>query len=202
MYLWRKLTEAQRAELLTWRQQNRRPWHRPPHRGLEVPRAYHLTAACYEHAPHIGYSCRRMEDTCDALLENLHAFDSRVHAWCLLPNHYHALITTDRLPDIMDALGQMHGRLSRAWNLEEKTPGRQNWCGAVDRVMRSENHYWATMNYIHHNPVRHRYVTRWQDWPYGSAVEFLERMERAEVEAIWRDYPVLDYGAGWDDPDL
>lgn len=96
----------------------------------------------------------------------------------------------------------MHGRLSFEWNREEGTRGRQNWCGAVERTMRGERHYWATMNYIHNNPVRHRYVERWQDWPYGSAIEFLEQMERVEVEAIWREYPVLDYGAGWDEPEM
>ena len=202
MYLWRKLTPQQRGELLEWRKENHRPWHRPPHRGSEVPRSFHITAACYEHAPHIGLSRERMEQTCHTLLDNLSLYESTLHAWCLLPNHYHALITTDRILDVLEALGQMHGRLSFYWNGEENSRKRQVWCGATERTMRGERHYWATMNYIHHNAVRHRYVKRWQDWPYGSAVEFLERMERAEVEAIWREYPLLEYGVGWDEPEM
>ncbi len=68
--------------------------------------------------------------------------------------------------------------------------------------MRSERHFWATLNYVHNNPVRHGYVERCQDWPFSSAREFLEQMGRKEAERIWREYPVLNYGEGWDDPDL
>jgi len=56
--------------------------------------------------------------------------------------------------------------------------------------------------YIHHNPVRHGYVTRWQDWPYSSAQEFLAGLSREEAERIWREYPLEDYGKGWDEPGM
>jgi putative transposase len=201
-YLWRKLTPEQREELLQRRMELRRPWHSPPHRGSEVPLSYHITAACFEHMPRIGFSAERMEEMCAALLDVFETHGAKVHAWCVLPNHYHALVFTGNVLEVLDELGRMHGRLSFAWNGEEKQRGRKVWYGAVEREMRGERHFWATMNYIHHNPVRHRYVRRWQDWPYGSAVEFLQRMDRKEVETIWKKYPLLDYGKGWDEPDL
>lgn len=201
-YIWRKLTPVERTELMDWRKENHRPWHRPPHRGADIPLSYHLTAACYEHAPFIGHSPKRMAVMCNELLAVFDANDCRVHAWCVLPNHYHALITTDRIQTVLGGLGRMHGRLSFEWNGEEATRGRQVWCGATEREMRGERHFWATMNYVHHNPVRHRYVERWQDWPYSSAAEFLENMPRVEAEMIWKEYPVLEYGAGWDDPEM
>ncbi len=57
------------------------------------------------------------------------------------------------------------------------------------------------MNYIHHNPVRHGYVERRQDWPYSSATEFLAGLSCQEAERIWREFPLDKYG-GWDDPDM
>jgi len=72
----------------------------------------------------------------------------------------------------------------------------------ADRVMRSERHYWATLNYIHHNPVHHGYVERWPDWPWSSASGFLEQLGRDEAEQIWLEYPIEDYGKGWDDPEM
>ena len=36
----------------------------------------------------------------------------------------------------------------------------------VERAMRSDRHFWATLNYAHHNPVHHGYVARWTDWPW------------------------------------
>jgi len=66
--------------------------------------------------------------------------------------------------------------------------------------MRGERHFWATMNYIHHNAVRHGYVKQWQEWPYSSAHEFLNGLSCEEAKRLWRDYPLEDYGKGWDDP--
>ena len=54
------------------------------------------------------------------------------------------------------------------------------------------------MNYIHHNPVHHGYVEKWQDWIWSSAAKFLESAGRERAAQIWRDYPILDYGKGWD----
>jgi putative transposase len=64
------------------------------------------------------------------------------------------------------------------------------------------NHYHATVNYIHHNPVRHGYVTKWTDWPWSSAHDFLETHGRLEAERLWKTYPLQDFGQGWDDPEL
>jgi putative transposase len=68
--------------------------------------------------------------------------------------------------------------------------------------MKSERHFWATLNYVLHNAVRHSYVERWQDWPYSSAAQYLEEVGREEAERRWREYPVLDYGNDWDPPEL
>ncbi|MEP7272146.1 MAG: hypothetical protein ABI882_11630 [Acidobacteriota bacterium] len=99
-------------------------------------------------------------------------------------------------------LGKLHGRISRQWNLEEGSIGRTVWYRCVDRGIRGERHYWATMNYIHNNPVHHHYVSRWTDWPFSSAGDFLAHAGRERSLEIWRDYPVLGYGKGWDDSDL
>ncbi len=123
-------------------------------------------------------------------------------AWCVLPNHYHLLVETDDLKNVTHSLGQLHGRSSRAWNLEDKTTARKTFHRASDRHIRSESHHWATLNYIHHNPVRHGYVKRWTDWPWSSAIDYLHAVGREEALRIWRAYPLLDYGEGWDDPKM
>ena len=64
------------------------------------------------------------------------------------------------------------------WNLEEGFQGRTVWHRCADRGIRSESHYWATINYIHNNPVHHGYVERWTDWPFSSAGDFIEQIGR------------------------
>ena len=186
---------------MVWRKKRGLPWHRPPHRGSEKTR-YHVTAACFEHRDYIGHSADRIQTFCGTLLGVFQQRNALIHAWCVLPNHYHALLETAGILDVLADLGRMHGRLSYDWNGEEQTRGRQVWCGAVERYMRNDAHFWATINYVHNNPVHHGYVQRWQDWPFSSAGEYLAQMGHGEAARIWKQYPVLDYGRGWDSPEL
>ena len=65
--------------------------------------------------------------------------------------------------------------------------------------MRSERHYFVTLNYIHNNPVKHGYVNQWGDWPYSSFSWYLQEKGREWLLDLWREYPVLNYGSGWDE---
>jgi putative transposase len=55
------------------------------------------------------------------------------------------------------------------------------------------------MNYIHHNPVKHGYVRRWEAWPFSSAAEFIEKEGRERALELWTKHPVGETGKGWDD---
>lgn len=200
MYVWRNLTEEQRQEVLLYRINRQRPWHSPP-QMFQTGR-FHLSAACYEHQPHIGLHLQRLADFSERLREKLEAAQAQVFAWCVLPNHYHLLTETVDLKLLKRTLGQLHGQTAYAWNLEEQAKVRKVWYRCADRKIRNERHYWATLNYIHHNPVHHGYVATWIDWPFSSAADFLAQVGREKAISIWRDYPVLTYGRGWDDPDL
>ena len=120
----------------------------------------------------------------------------------VLPNHYHALIEAANVKALLGELGRLHGRTSHAWNGVENTRGRKVFFRAVERAMRSDRHFYATLNYVHHNPVRHGYVEHWTDWPWSSAAVYLTQIGRDEAKRIWRDYPIRDYGKGWDDPQM
>jgi putative transposase len=201
MYRWRKITQEEQAGLLEWRKKREHPWHRPPH-AAHTEGCFHITAACYEHGPFVGATLDRMREFSEVLLETLTTNSNEVHAWCLLPNHYHLLVHLSDLGQCLHALGRLHGRTSHAWNGADAARGRKVWSPPADRAMRSEGHFWATVNYVHHNPVRHGYVERWQDWPFSSAHAFLDAVGREEAEALWRTHPLKDYGAGWDDAEM
>ena len=201
-YRWRQLTPEQRAELLAWRQAREYPWHSPPHRADTGHLRFHITAACFEHRPYIGHSPSRLDAfTCD-LLALFAAHGGQTWAWCVLPNHYHALVETPDILGLLQALGRLHGRTSYAWNGEEDARGRKVFFRAMERAMRSDRHFRATRNYVHHNPVHHGYVQRWPDWPWSSARQFLAETDPEEAKRLWREYPLDDYGQAWDDPSL
>ncbi len=139
-YLWRRLTAAQRVELLACRKRRAFPWHSPPHAVGGIGR-YHLTAACLDHKPHIGYSPERISGFCEGLLAAIKPAAAGIHACCVLPNHYHLLVSLPDLRTATSALGKLHGRTAFEWNNEEAARNRHVWFRAADRFMRGERHF-------------------------------------------------------------
>ena len=54
--------------------------------------------------------------------------------------------------------------------------GRQVWHRAAETEMKSDRHFWASLNYVLHNAVRHGYVEHWQDWPHSNADRYLSEV--------------------------
>jgi putative transposase len=198
MYDYRKLSSDERNSVVQERRLKRQPWHSPPHQEVVGRRSFLLSAACYEHLPIIGHSPERLCECEDGLLEVCRMSEATIYAWCILPNHYHLLVSTDRLKELLRLIGRLHGRTSFIWNGNDNQRGRQVWFNCFERLIRSERHFWASVNYVHHNPVHHGYVQKWQDWPWSSAAEFVAQHGREYALALWEEYPLLDYGKKWD----
>ncbi len=199
MYEWRKMSTEKREDVLRLRCLSRVPWHSPPHYSEPGVHHYHLTGACYEHAPHIGFLPERMTEFEYALCETLSHGDDFLNAWCVLPNHWHALVRTADLKSLLSRIGKLHGRSSYEWNKLEGQSGRKCWHRCSDRRIRSDAHRFAVMNYIHHNPVKYGFVDRWEEWLFSSAALFLEKEGRERAVELWKSYPVKGIGRGWDE---
>lgn len=198
MYDYRRMTSEERERVMQYRRLRNLPLHSPPHWAMGFSGQYLITAACFEHAPIIGQKAERLTECEETLLTVCQKYTSKVYAWCVLPNHYHVLVGSRRIKSLCRDLGHFHGRSSFAWNGEDGQRGRKVWFRCFDREIRSERHFWATLNYIHHNPIHHGYVSKWQDWIWSSAAKFLDSVGRDRAAQIWKDYPILDYGKGWD----
>jgi len=196
MYKWRKMTEEARRQALELRRLRNHPLHSPPHWNLAGQ--YLITAACYEHEPIIGKDALRMTE-CEAMvLETCRELAAETYAWSILPNHYHVLLETDSIAELRHRLGRFHGRSSFRWNAEDMERGRKVWYNCTERAIKSERHFWASLNYVHYNPVHHGLVKHLEDWPWSSAHEFLERVGPVKAAEIWSAYPIRDYGKKWD----
>ena len=196
MYKWRHSDETTRCEIMRTRKLRELPWHYPPH--FDGEGLYILTAANFEHTPIIGMFYERISRFSQLLLDTVLDV-AEVKAWCVLPNHYHILVELSDLVAIVKVLGHIHGVTSFEWNKEDGVKGRKCWHGVCDRKIRNANHYYATLNYIHNNPVKHGCVEKWPDWQFSSARQFLEESGREQALSIWTQYPLFDYGKGWDD---
>ncbi len=68
--------------------------------------------------------------------------------------------------------------------------------------MKSEGHFYASLNYVLNNAVHHGYVKKWTEWPYSNAPEYLASMGEEKALQIWMSYPLYDYGKTWDPPEF
>jgi putative transposase len=199
MYDFRKMTPSQRQRVTADRKTNRRPWHAPPHFTDGGPNVYMISAACFEHK-RIMETPRRRTEFMEAMLNGLDAVvQADVRAWLVGPNHYHLLIQAD-LAAFAGWIARLHNGKSTQWNREDQTPGRKVWHCFSDRRIRSEGHYYCSLNYIHGNPVKHGWAKRADLWVWSSLPMYLRELGRDTLAQWWEAYPIKDYGQGWDDP--
>jgi putative transposase len=196
-YEYRMLTPEERAALV----KQRLAQGYPPHPPLHPVRAHMyclLTAACYEHKCHMTASQRRRE-LLEAYFEQFTLKGDEIVGWVALPNHYHLPARVAELAGLTQIFRVVHGRLSRKWNLEDHTPGRKVWYCHSDRAIRSEGHYYTTLNHIHYNAVNHGWTASPYDWAESSVGWYVEHFGREWLRDLWAAYPVREYGRGWDD---
>ena len=104
----------------------------------------------------------------DLLVENADKFDVAIHAYVLMSNHFHLLVTpqtADGVPQMMQAVGR---RYVRCFNNAQKRSGTL-WEGRYkSTLIQSERYLLACMAYIDLNPVRAGLVAQAGDYPWSS----------------------------------
>lgn len=104
----------------------------------------------------------------DLLTENANKFDVAVHAYVLMSNHFHLLVTPqtpEGLPQMMQAVGR---RYVRGFNNAQERSGTL-WEGRYrSTLIQSERYLLACMAYIDLNPVRAGLVAQARDYPWSS----------------------------------
>ncbi len=189
MYNWRKMTEKQKEYVLKKRKQKNFPLHSLPH-FLSKTGYYHISAANYEHKSIIGKNHQRISEFEDALFKIAERKNFKFDAYAVLPNHYHILLSTTNIKNLLKDFFLLHQKTGFYWNKEDNLKGRRVWCNLLDSPIKSDRHYWATINYINNNPVKHGYVNKWQDWPFSSAVLYLDNIGKENAECIWNKYDI------------
>ena len=136
-------------------------------------------------------------------------------AYCLMPNHFHFLVSVKPMNDeIRDIIkGQLTSKSRKLLNEEigynefledqfkrlfssyalafNKQEGRRGslFQKRFKRVsLNTESRLWHTLAYVHHNPIHHKFVKNYQDWKFSSYTIFLSH----EPTIVARD-KVLDW---------
>ena len=197
-YEYRQMTQEERDAAIEYRRERGYPLHAPPHPFREAG-WYFLTAANFEHVPVMQAPGRRDEFE-TRLLNAFASIDAEIGGWVVLPNHYHIMAGVDSLESVSALLKQLHGTTSREWNrLDGMTGQRRVWYKFTDRWIRGEQHTYRALNYIHYNPIKHCYVSDPYVWAWSSVHLYFDTKGRDWLRHTWEEYPVGNFGAGWDE---
>ena len=139
-----------------------------PYRGATSSSTYFITAGTYCKT-HVLQSDRMAELFCKTLFDYRDAGKFRLHAFVVMPNHIHLLITVPEgmtLERVMQFIkggfshraGKLFGIRSAIWQKS-----------FVDRRVRDLREYEKFQEYIHQNPVKSGLAAAPAEYPYSSA---------------------------------
>ena len=116
-----------------------------------------------------------------------HSF--KLDSMVVLPDHLHAMLT---LPEgdknypirwrlIKAGFSRQIPKLEKITNSRSRNGERGIWQRRYwEHLIRSDIDYENHVDYIHFNPVKHRYVNRAADWPYSTIHSYVKRGLLAE----------------------
>ncbi|MCP5520312.1 MAG: transposase [Verrucomicrobiales bacterium] len=165
------------------------PWpHAPPHR-LCSHGTYFVTASTLEKQHHFR-GATRLAVLHRGLLTVARRFEWCFEAWAVFSNHYHFVAHSpgnhDTAHSLAKMLGELHRKTARWVNRLDDAQGRQVWFNYRETLLTYQRSYFARLNYVHQNPVKHGLVPVANQYPWASA-RWLERVaSRATVESIYR----------------
>jgi putative transposase len=155
------------------------------HRRGGLGEARFLTFSCLEGRHYLQATATR-HAVRESLLTMVEVDALAVHAWVIMGNHIHLLVTP-RAETIEHALAVLKSSLVRTLPCSE-LPTQQVWerGGGFDRVVWSERAYWNIFSYIHMNPVRAGLVSMPEDWQWSSARDW--RRQRRKTPVVRHPY--------------
>ena len=128
-----------------------------------------VTAGTF-HRQHLFAGEERLQLLQESLFEIMGAYGWELQAWALFPNHYHFIARAcDGDRSLKSLMQRLHSQTSRMLNQLDGVPGRKVWFQYWDTCLTFENSYYPRLNYVHHNPVRHGFVTLAESYPFCSA---------------------------------
>ena len=162
-----------------------RDWpHAPLHR-LSEHGTYFLTAGTL-HKAHFFRGPERLDLLETQLLTLANEHDVQLEAWAVFSNHYHFVgHTSGPNHELHEFLSHLHTATARELNLRDQTPERDVWHNFWDTRLTFEKSYFARLNYVHQNPVKHGLVPVANQYRWCSAAWFERTAMPAQVKTIY-----------------
>jgi len=116
----------------------------------------------------------KRDELADVVKAALHFYDTQkysLHAYCIMPNHVHVVITPlcDNIEQnkVLSGITQSIKRFTaREINKLINTQGSLWARESYDHIVRNEPEFGRIISYVANNPVKAGFVKHWQEWKY------------------------------------
>ncbi len=125
------------------------------------------------------------------LLEINRRFQVEIHAYCLMPNHYHLLIRTP-LANLSKAMRHLNSLYTRHFNLTTQRDGPLFRGRFKSIIVDSENYLLRLSRYIHLNPVKAKMIQKPEKFPWSSYQFYLD--QRNKPDWLYSDATLNRFG--------
>jgi putative transposase len=160
-------------------------WPRAPVHRFESDGIYMVTGATLQ-KEHVFADQAKLTLLQNELLTLARTYQWQLEAWAVFVNHYHFVARRNSESRSLDRfLRHLHANTSRKVNKLDDCVGRQTWHNFWDKKLTYERSYFARLNYVHQNAVKHGLVTLASNYPWCSAAWFERTVSSAVVKTIY-----------------
>lgn len=161
--------------------------HRPPHiySGESV---FFITASTWNKDGFItGDEKKELLKNC--IFEFANKYGANIFAWVILDNHYHVEFEINDSNKVPEFIRYAHGKSAKLINDTDGKRDRKIWYQYWDSAIRGEIDFWKRFNYIHQNPVKHKYCSKMSDYNFSSYSEYDSKW----LDDCFVKYPIIDF---------
>ena len=160
------------------------PWpHSPLHRFNE--RGFYIITGATLHKQHFFKNPEDLDLLQSHIIELAEKYGCQLQAWAVFSNHYHLILSTPKDPStIRKLISHLHSASARSLNKKQDVKGRKVWFQYWDTHLTFQNSYFARLNYVMKNPVKHGLVDDARDYPWCSASWFEKHATKSQCISI------------------
>ena len=158
--------------------------HAPLHR-LSGKGTYLVTAGTL-HKEHFFRDADLLDLLEAQLLAKAREYHWQLEAWAVFSNHYHFVgHALEDAATLRPFLSHLHADTAREVNRRTGSSGRLVWFNFWETELTYEKSYFARLNYVHQNPVKHGLVAVANQYRWCSAAWFERTATAAQVKTIY-----------------
>ena len=161
--------------------------HAPAHLFL-TDHYYFVSAGTHGRKPYFDTDSKK-ELLLDTICEMLELDASEPAGWVILSNHYHILVKLKDAFQLPQLVRKIHSKSAVLLNKFSRRPGRRIWYQYWDECIRNEKDFYAKLNYIHWNPVKHGYVDSPEAYRFSSYGSHLTIQGKKWLQDVLRRFP-------------